>query len=114
MPKQHPTSTPSETESVESPTATAATTDTPEAPTDPNAEVITIAWRGREFTIPKRRGRWDIDAIVSFQEGRPLPGLKMLLGDNQWRKLKSVAPVGDDLEAFSDFAADQINENCVA
>lgn len=80
---------------------------------DPNKAVIEIVWRGVTVTVPKRRGRWDIDALVDFQDGKPLPGLRRLLGQNQWARIKSVGPTGDDLNEFSGVAADAINDNCV-
>lgn len=111
-----------------SPTATAPpeTVDTPAVPTngaapaaadkliDPNDETVDIAWRGIKVSIPKRRGRWDIDALVDFQDSKPLPGLRKLLGQAQWQRIKRVGPTGDDLDEFSSLAADVINENCVA
>lgn len=99
-------------------TATEITTDEPTKsplpdPADPNNQTVDLVFRGVTVKIPKRRGKWDMDAIVDFQDGRPLPGLRRLLGVNQWSKIKRVAPTGDDLDEFSSLAADAINENCV-
>jgi len=86
----------------------------PKPEPDPNDQVVEIAFRGAVFTVPKRRGRWDIDALVDFQDGKPLPGLRKLLGASQWQKVKRICPLGDDLDEFSSAAADAINANCVA
>lgn len=83
-------------------------------PNDPNNQTINITFRGVTVTVPKRRGRWDIDALVDFQDSRPLPGLRKLIGPAQWQKIKRVCPLGDDLEEFSSIAADAINADCVA
>lgn len=83
-------------------------------PNDPNNQTVDITWRGVTVTIPKRRGRWDIDALVDFQDGKPLPGIKKLIGEAQWRRVKRVGSTGDDMSEFSEVVADMINENCVA
>lgn len=83
-------------------------------PNDPNNQTVEIKFRGLTLSIPKRRGRWDIDALVDFQDGRPLPGIRKLLGVTQWQRVKRVAPTGDDLDELSTVVADAINENCVA
>jgi hypothetical protein len=80
----------------------------------PNIETVAVEFRGMTVTIPKRRGRWDIDALVDFQDGKPLPGIKKLIGQSQWNRIKQVCPFGDDLDEFSDAVATAINEHCVA
>jgi hypothetical protein len=83
-------------------------------PNDPNNQTVVITFRGVTVSIPKRRGRWDIDALVDFQDGKPLPGIRKLIGPQQWGRIKRVGPTGDDLNEFSAAVADAINENCVA
>lgn len=83
-------------------------------PNDPNNQTVDITWRGVTVSVPKRRGKWDIDALVAFEDKKPRVAVKMLLGERQWGRIRRVAPTGDDFDQFSSFAADVINENCVA
>jgi hypothetical protein len=93
----------------------------PEAPDDPlpdpadlNNQTVDITFRGVTVSVPKRQGRWDIDGWIDMQEGRPGPGMKKLLGPEQWARLKKVCPTPDDFDEFAGVASAAINENCVA
>lgn len=75
----------------------AAKDDAPAAP-----ETITLEFRGEKFEVPKRRGRWPIEAILQFGRGQGLQAMRELLGSEDWKRLKSVCPTGDDFDEFID------------
>lgn len=84
-----------------------------EAPVDLNKATVLLEWKGLEFSIPKRRGRWPVRAMREFNRGRNVEGLVMLIGEDGWARLALVCPVADDFEEFADYAGDMINAQCV-
>lgn len=82
-----------------------------------NKATVTLKWaNGKntvEFKIPKRRGRWNIDAIRELARDNYIEAIVALIGEDGWQKLKTVCLIGDDLEAFSDYAGSVIRTQCV-
>lgn len=68
--------------------------------------VITLEFRGQKFEVPKRRGRWPIEAILQFGRRQGLEGIRELFGAKDWARLKSVCPTGDDFDEFIEYAMD--------
>lgn len=81
---------------------------------DPNTATVAIEFRGVTVTVPKRRGRWPIDALLCFQDSKPLIALQYLLGPDQWAKVRKLCPFGDDIDEFSNTAGEVIGAECVA
>ena len=82
-------------------------------PVDPDTEVVTLEFRGVKFDVPKRRGRWPIDAILEFGN-RDLPkAFKALLGKQDWARLTAVAPTLDDFNEFALPAINQLHADCI-
>ncbi len=73
-----------------------------------NAEVITLEWKGHEFTLPKRRGRWPTRAAREFGRDNHLEAIVILLGDEAWEQLLELCPVVDDINEFATYAGNKI------
>lgn len=80
---------------------------------DPDSETVTLEFRGQRFEVPKRRGRWPIDAVLQFGRGNLPAAFNALLGEKDWRRLKSVALTLDDFNAFALPAVDTLHNGCV-
>ncbi len=93
-------------------TAPQDSTDEP-AIADPNTQTVTLEFRGQKFDIPKRRGRWPIEAILQFGRGQGLQAIRALLSNDDWDRLKKVCPTGDDFDAFITGAIDTLTTECV-
>lgn len=77
-------------------------------------EMVTIPFRGYEFTIPKRRGRWSTEGTVYLAEQKFNVATKYLLGHKQWKLLLAIC--GDNNDAFNEFFllfAQTIKRECV-
>lgn len=88
-------------------------TDNSENAPDLNSQTVTLEFRGESFTVPKRRGRWPIEAILQFGRGQGLQAIRALLSDNDWDRLKKVCPTGDDFDTFINGAIDTLTGECV-
>lgn len=86
----------------------AAEDDAPAAP-----ETITLEFRGQTFEVPKRRGRWPIEAILQFGRGQGLQAIRELIGPEDWKRLKTVCPTGDDFDEFLAPAMDVLMSQAV-
>lgn len=82
------------------------------SPVDPDTEKVSLEFRGQKFEVPKRRGRWPVDAVLKFGDGDLLRAFKLLLGQSDWRRLTSVAPTIDDFNEFALPAVDRLTEEC--
>lgn len=80
---------------------------------DLNSQTVTLEFRGESFTVPKRRGRWPIEAILQFGRGQGLQAIRALLPNDDWDRLKKVCPTGDDFDAFIGGAIDTLTGECV-
>lgn len=80
---------------------------------DPNTLTITLEFRGETFEVPKRRGRWPIEAILQFGNGQGMRGIRALIGAQDWERLKKVCPTGDDFGTFIDAAIDTLTTECI-
>lgn len=85
-----------------------------DAPPDPDRQVVRIIWNGATFVIPKRRGKWPTAAHRWFGLRNNLEGMVHLLGPSQWSGVELIAPDGDSIEAFLDYAGDVIRAQCIA
>lgn len=79
-----------------------------EATESPDTAVITLEFRGQTFEVPKRRGRWPIEAILQFGRGQGLQAFRELFGAKDWERLKSVCPTGDDFDEFKAYGVDKL------
>lgn len=70
--------------------------------------VITLEFRGQKFEVPKRRGRWPIEAILQFGRGQGLQAFRELFSTKDWERLKTVCPTGDDFDEFKDYGVDAL------
>lgn len=82
--------------------------ETPAAP-----ETITLEFRGQTFEVPKRRGRWPVEAILQFGRGQGIQAVRELLGPKDWNRLKTVCPTGDDFDEFIEPAMDVLMSESV-
>lgn len=82
-------------------------------PVDPDTETVTLEFRGETFDVPKRRGRWPIDAVLEFGNRDLARAFKELLGDADWRRLTAVAPTLDDFNAFALPAVAHLHTECI-
>lgn len=80
---------------------------------DLNSQTVTLEFRGETFTVPKRRGRWPIEAILQFGRGQGLQAIRALFPDADWERLKKVCPTGDDFDTFISGAIDTLTGECV-
>lgn len=70
---------------------------------------VTIETRGVELRIPVG-GKMPIAAFELFQEGKELPGTKMLLGPEQWAAFMATNPTLDDLAELGQKLQDATGE----
>lgn len=87
-------------------------TDAEVSPVDPDTETVRLEFRGQTFEVPKRRGRWPVDAVLKFGDGDLLRAFRTLLGQTDWRRLTAVAPTIDDFNAFALPAVDRLTADC--
>lgn len=80
---------------------------------DLNAATITLEYGGQKFEIPKRRGRWPIEAILQFGRGQTMQAIHALFGRKDWERLKTVCPTGDDWDQFLETVVDVLNTEAV-
>lgn len=92
---------------------TTALKESAEDTVDPNSATVTLEFRGEHFTVPKRRGRWPLEAIMQFGRGQGLQAIRALLSDDDWTRLKRVCPTGDDFDQFLGGAIDVLTNECV-
>lgn len=82
-------------------------------------ELVTIEWRDLVWTVPKRRGLWDMNVQFELEDGKKLRGILCLLAGGpggvatERRRLYAVCKTGDDLNAFTDHVTGIINKECV-
>lgn len=93
--------------------ATGSDQQTVDEPVDLNTATVVLAFGGAKFEVPKRRGRWPIEAILQFNRGQTIRGIRELLGADDWARLKKVCPTGDDFDRFADYAVDVLLDQCV-
>lgn len=77
-------------------------------------ELVKIPFRGAEFTVPKRRGRWSTKGTVALAEQKFNVATKYLLGHKQWELL--IILCGDQNDSFNEFFllfAQTIKRDCV-
>lgn len=79
-----------------------------DATESPATAVITLEFRGQTFEVPKRRGRWPIEAILQFGRGQGLQAFRELFGPKDWERLKTVCPTGDDFDEFKAYGVDKL------
>lgn len=94
-----------------------ATTKEPAGDEDKPAPAdVEFDFRSITFTIPRRRGRWPTQALWCFQAGgqADIAGIRILLGEKQWKALCAIAPFGDDLEEFRELLGKIVEEQVVA
>jgi hypothetical protein len=92
------------------------TTDTQtddDAAVDPDDETVTLGFRGLTFEVPKRRGRWPVEAVLQFGRGNLPRAFNELLGADDWKRLKTVAATLDDFNAFALPAVEQLHTECI-
>ena len=92
---------------------TQANPDADGTPVDPDTETVTLEFGGQSFEVPRRRGRWPIEAVLQFGRGNLPAAFNALLGEKDWRRLKSVARTLDDFDAFALPAVDQLHTDCI-
>lgn len=87
-------------------------TDT-DAPGDVAAESVVLEFRGETFEVPRRRGRWPIEAVLQFGRGNGLRAFYELMGQHDWQRLRAVAPTLDDFDEFYSPAVEQLRTECI-
>jgi len=92
---------------------TTAPQESAEETVDPNTATVTLEFRGEHFDVPKRRGRWPVEAILQFGRGQGLQAIRALFPDDDWARLKRVCPTGDDFDTFIDTAIDVLTTECI-
>ncbi len=80
---------------------------------DFNAATIALEFRGQVFEVPKRRGRWPVEAVLQFGRGNRMQAINAMLGGKEWSRLVAVAPTADDFNEFADQAVTQLNAESV-
>lgn len=79
-----------------------------------NEAMVELEWAGQVVgKLPKRRGRWTIDAAEYFEDEKFLSAIRELIGPDGWAKVKELCPLVDDLEEFADYAGEVIKRECV-
>jgi hypothetical protein len=69
---------------------------------------ITFTYEDEEFHVPPAK-LWPLDAIEAQERGQLLVFLKSLLGDDQYKTLRSVAFTLGDINEFSESMYDALN-----
>lgn len=80
---------------------------------DLDALTVVLEFRGEKFEVPKRRGRWPLEAILQFGKGQGLQGIRALFTAQDWERLKGVCPTGDDFDTFIAGAIDTLTSECI-
>ncbi|MDO3312399.1 Uncharacterised protein [Mycobacteroides abscessus subsp. abscessus] len=82
-------------------------------PTDPDNATVDLVWEGLKFTIPKRRGRWPVNALRDFARGRNYEAVVTLIGgEKQWQQLAEKCPTGDEFDKFADYVRAVVEKEC--
>lgn len=66
-------------------------------------DTIEVEFRGNKYTLPALAKEWDVEVMEALEDGRQVGVLRALLGDDQWRLLKSRHNLKlKDLDEISD------------
>lgn len=83
--------------------------DVPPAP----IELVEIPFRGATFTIPKDRDDWDAEAFLAIAHGQHIASLQMILGPDQWLKLRQIGTSRRITKEFSAIFGEVAERECI-
>lgn len=59
-----------------------------------------VMWRGKRFSLPRPED-YPLDAIEAEENGQTLKALRMILGEDQYATLRTIAKTTGDADDFS-------------
>lgn len=81
----------------------------PESP----MEMVEFDFRGESFVIPKDRDDWDTEAFLAIARGDIYVALQLILGPDQWLKLRRIGTSRRVAKEFSSTFSDVAARECV-
>lgn len=72
---------------------------------DDAAETVEVEWRGVKLTVQGDPEKWPAEAVLGFEEGKIMMGLRALIGPDQFAKILKTKPApttSDIAEVFDD------------
>lgn len=94
------------------PSPDSAAKDLPKPP--PPIEMVKFDFRGETFEIPKDRDDWDTEAFIAIARGDRFVALQIVLGTDQWIKLRAkFGPSRRVAAAFSEAFSKAAAAECI-
>lgn len=87
-------------------------TEPDEAPPAP-MQMVEIEYSGQTFVIPKDRDDWDAEAFLAMGNGDHIAALQMILGRDQWVKLRQIGTSRRVVKEFSAVFGEVADKECV-
>ncbi|MBX6384661.1 MAG: hypothetical protein IRZ07_17125, partial [Microbispora sp.] len=51
-----------------------------------------VQWRGHTLTVPPSPDDWPVDVAEAMESNQLVKGVRSMLGDEQWRRLREAEP----------------------
>lgn len=80
---------------------------------DDAVEMVEFDFRGTTFSIPKDRDEWDTEAFIAISRGEPYISLQLILGAEQWAKLRRIGSSRKVTKEFSELFGEVAARECI-
>lgn len=87
--------------------------DKPAPPPAPDTEMVEFEFHGVKFHIPKDRDDWDTEAFIAISHGDPYASLQIMLGPEQWLKLRRIGTSRRIAKEFSKLFGEVAAAECI-
>lgn len=89
------------------------TTEAVKPPAPAKTEMVEIEFRGEKFYVPKDRDDWDTEAFIAIANGDPYVSLQIVLGPEQWLKLRRIGTERRVAKEFSKLFGEIAAKECI-
>lgn len=80
---------------------------------DDAVEMVEFDFRGVTFRIPRDRDEWDTEAFIAISHGDPYVSLQLIIGPEQWTKLRRIGTSRRITKEFSELFGEVAARECI-